>query len=87
MPIHRNRRCDITFTFATPEYAMDWFEEMQKAGAIQPEAALYQQDGIDVMVGDRGTPGSNRLVVRRNGDRPKGRVRRQSEISDHVVVE
>jgi hypothetical protein len=87
MLIHRNRHCDITFTFATPEAALDWFEESQDSGLIQPDAALYQQDGIDTMVGDRGTPGANRLVVRRNGDRPKGRVRRQSEISDHVVVE
>lgn len=84
--IRKNRRCTITFTFANPESAMEWFEESQRNGLIQPMAGLFQEDGLDHLVGDSGAPGSNRLIVRRNTDRPKGQVKRESNISDRIVV-
>lgn len=84
--LKRNRRATITFTFATPEAAMEWFEESQRSGLIQPMAALFQEDGLDNMVGSAGPPGSNRFIVRRNTDRPRGQVKRESNISDRIVV-
>lgn len=84
--VRNDRRASITITFDSPTGALGWFEKAQDAGLLQHEAALFQKDGLDDLVGDTGVPGGNDFIVRRYSDRPNGRIKRSDHYETKVVV-
>lgn len=84
--VNNNRRASVTITFDTPAGALGWFEQAQQRGLLQHEAALFIKDGLDDVVGSNGVPGANEFIVRRESDRPFGKVEFASQITDRVVV-
>ncbi|WP_159037119.1 hypothetical protein [Streptomyces specialis] len=67
-------RVHMTAHFATSEEALVWFDELRRHGLISVTAELYVPDALDK---NRHGLTSQDLLIRRDGDRPWGRVRDQ----------
>jgi hypothetical protein len=65
------RKVKVVVEFPTEQAALDWFTQIQEAGAVPEDVDLHEADGLDMPHGG----GSGTYLVKRVGDRPWGRLR------------